>query len=130
MLDEEQNASHRRHCPNCQRRIHPLDLSDLHRGRKVECAYCHSELRAQTAGGTGSLVGTGVALLPMAQDILFAGVTTLYALLFAATVLFIIWLAPPGLIGGAPWVRIAATRPSKTGKEAYGNTESVERSET
>ena len=97
-------------CEHCETRIHPLDLSDLHRGHKLRCHACGAKLQAVSATGAG-LIAAVFALVPMLQGSLFPDAGWAGQLILAGTIALIAWLAPPGLVAGAPWVRIKATGP-------------------
>jgi hypothetical protein len=95
-------------CTNCLTRLHPLEVSELYRGGKLDCHVCGYRLKAVAAGAwatvTAVLVGFGPWLLSrlLHHESYFAEV------LIVVGVAALVWLAPPGLIAGAPWVRIKA----------------------
>jgi hypothetical protein len=98
----------RHDCPSCDQRIHPLDLSDLHRGRKLNCAYCASGLRATIAWWAllPPTIGLGLVLFQLGN---LLGLS--YWAAWALTVLgsWLATLVQFGLmIEGAPWVRLTA----------------------
>lgn len=98
----------RHDCPNCQHRIHPLELSDLYRGRRLNCARCGRGLSAAIAWWAVLPVGTGLAVA-LAHLGNLLGLA--YWAAFVLTVL-LTWLATLVQFGlvieGAPWVRLTA----------------------
>jgi hypothetical protein len=95
-------------CPNCAARIHPLDLSDLYRGRKCDCHVCGHELRAAATGAWASVAALLAGTWPWLTSWLFPGVSYLGGILLLAVAAVIVWAAPPGLVAGARWVSIKA----------------------
>jgi len=102
-------------CTNCRTRLHPLEVSDLHRGKKLDCHVCGYQLRAVATGAWASVTAVLVGMLPwlsswvLRQDGFIAEMLIIIAIAAGA------WLAPPGLIAGAPWVRIKAEEPARGG---------------
>ncbi|MCC5865396.1 MAG: hypothetical protein JJU31_09785 [Wenzhouxiangella sp.] len=98
-------------CPNCQTHLHPQDLDDLYRGRKLTCQGCGFELRASANRAAAVIGGLLIAGLPwLLPWLLLDGrywVPVVLAMLAAA----LVSAFPPGLIAGAPWVVIRAEEP-------------------
>ncbi|MGY6553338.1 MAG: hypothetical protein ACXIUM_02330 [Wenzhouxiangella sp.] len=98
-----------RDCPNCHQRIHPLDLSDLYRGRKINCAHCGNGLSVRVAWWVTVPLGllvwwglfrVGVAIeMPVWLESLMAGLLASLAALIIRYGL---------VIERAPWVRLSA----------------------
>lgn len=98
----------RHDCPSCQHRIHPLDLSDLHRGRKLDCAQCGNGLRMTVAWWAALPVGTGLALV-LAHLGSLLGLAYWSALMVTVLLTWLATLVQFGLmIEQAPWVRLIA----------------------
>ncbi len=100
-----------RDCPNCGTRIHPLDLSDLYRGRLLNCSHCGQGLSAQVtgwaSGPVGGLVWLGLISVVEAIDGPFwVGVVLGGALASLAVVVVRVALR----FEGAPWVRLTARK--------------------
>lgn len=98
----------RRDCPTCQQRIHPLDLSDLYRGRKVNCAHCGRGLSVRPVWWAAAPVSLLAywALFSLADAI--GGPFWLGPLLGGLSAVPVTALIRYGLvIEDAPWVRLA-----------------------
>ena len=102
-------------CPNCAARIHPMDLSDLHRGKKCDCHVCGHELRAAATGAWASVAALMAGAWPWLTSWLFPSDSYIGGMLLLAMVAVIVWAAPPGLVAGAPWVSIKAKEPKPMG---------------
>lgn len=99
----------RRHCPNCHARIHPLELSDLFRGRRLNCSSCGRGLSAGVAWWAAVPLGAVFAgvLFYFAERV--EGPFWLGIALGAAMTWILTWLIQSGLlIEGAPWVTMSA----------------------
>jgi len=100
---------HRRDCPNCQQRVHPLELSDLYRGRRLNCLHCGRGLSAEVAWWAALPIGMlawwmMVSLGGALEAPFWVGV--LLGMVFAWMAAF---LVRAGLvIEGAPWVSLSA----------------------
>jgi len=102
-------------CTNCFTRLHPMEVSELYRGEKLECHVCGYRLRAAATGAWTAVGAVAVGLGPWLSSILFQHEGFVAELLMAVAVATIVWLAPPGLIAGAPWVSIRADMPKLMG---------------
>lgn len=96
-------------CSHCDTRIHPLDLSDLHRGRKLDCYHCGAELKAQTRGGVATVAAVIIGGAVFLQDLIMPDSGLIGHFGMAALLVLIARVTPPGLVAGAPWVEIKAT---------------------
>ncbi|NBD94878.1 MAG: hypothetical protein GVY11_00160 [Gammaproteobacteria bacterium] len=102
-------------CPNCKTSIHPLDLSDLYRGRKLDCPACGFELRASTTGAWATAAALLAGAWPGLSSWLLQGEVLIAQLVLLAAIAALVSFAPPGLIEGAPWVGIKAQKPRAMG---------------
>ena len=102
-------------CANCHTRLHPLEVSELHRGKKLDCHVCGYRLKAVATGAWAAVGAVVVGLGPWLSSALFQHDGFVAELLILFAVATIAWLAPPGLIAGAPWVSIKAERPKLLG---------------
>ncbi len=111
-----------RDCPNCHTRVHPLDLSDLHRGRRINCAHCGRGLSVSAAWWAmlpvGALAWWGLLQISLATELPF-WLETFGA---AVTVWLVTVLVRQGLvIEGAPWVSLTARdAPWDAGRSVFG----------
>jgi len=81
-------------------------MEALFRGRKLECWHCSARLKAQAKGRLSFIAQAVVAVVPVGQTALNPSSPDWYGFAFAGMVIAAIYLLPPGLIHGAPWVRI------------------------
>lgn len=96
-------------CSQCDTRIHPLDVSELHRGRTLKCHHCGAELKAQTRGGVTVVAGLVIGRAVILQSLVMPGSGLVGQFGMAALLLLVSKITPPGLVAGAPWVEIRAT---------------------
>jgi len=102
-------------CANCRTRLHPLEASDLYRGKKLNCHVCGYQLRAVATGAWASVAAVLVGIVPLLSSWVFQLDGFVVELLIVVVAGALAWLAPPGLITGAPWVRIKANAPTLLG---------------
>lgn len=102
-------------CANCHTRLHPLEVSELYRGEKLDCHVCGYRLKAVATGAWAAVGAVAVGLAPWLTSALFQHDGFVAELLLVLVVATIAWLAPPGLIAGAPWVSIKAEPPVHMG---------------
>ena len=104
-------------CPNCKARLHPQDVDELFRGRKLTCPACGFELRA-TANRVATVIGSLLlAGLPWLLPWLVVKGNFWLPLVLMALISALAWASPPGLIAGAPWVLIRAKEPADLAAE-------------
>ena len=102
-------------CANCHTRLHPLEVSELYRGEKLDCHVCGYRLKAVATGAWAAVGAVAVGLGPWLSSALFQHDGFVAEILIVFAVATIAWLAPPGLVAGAPWVGIKAERPKFMG---------------
>ncbi|MFO7762304.1 MAG: hypothetical protein R6V61_01060 [Wenzhouxiangellaceae bacterium] len=98
-------------CANCHTRLHPLEVSELYRGNKLDCHVCGYRLKAVVTGAWTAMGAVALGLGSWLSSTFFQHDGFVAELLIAVAVATIVWLAPPGLIAGAPWVSIKAEMP-------------------
>lgn len=96
----------RDHCPRCNTRLHPQDVADLFRGRKLDCSSCGASLEARVFESVQWSFGLGLGLAAMAYGWISDHPYRWLPLSVLGLLPFVLHLLPPGLIAGAPWVRI------------------------
>jgi len=98
-----------RDCPNCQQRIHPLELSDLYRGRRLNCLHCGRGLSATVAWWAAVPIGMLAWWALISLSDAMAGSFWAGMLLGMGFAWLAAFLVRAGLvIEGAPWVRLSA----------------------
>ncbi|MEX2498809.1 MAG: hypothetical protein WD397_08030 [Wenzhouxiangellaceae bacterium] len=102
-------------CPNCLTRLHPLEVSDLYRGRKLDCHVCGYRLKAVATGAWATVAAVLAGFVPWLLSRLLQHESFFAEILIVAAAATLVWLAPPGLIAGAPWVSIKAEAPALMG---------------
>ncbi len=102
-------------CTNCLTRLHPLEVSELYRGEKLDCQVCGYRLKAVATGAWTTLAAVLAAFGPWLSSRLFQHDSFVAEILIVVLVAGLVWLAPPGLIAGAPWVSIKAEAPKLMG---------------
>jgi DNA-directed RNA polymerase subunit RPC12/RpoP len=93
-------------CPECEHKLHPQEMEALFRGRKLDCWHCGSRLKAQAKGGLSFIAQSVIGLIPVVQTFVDPGSSDWWGYAFAGLVITAIHVLPPGLVHGAPWVRI------------------------
>lgn len=96
----------RTHCPECEQRLHPQEIEALLGGRKLDCWYCEAPLKAGVTRWTAFITSCLVGLVPLVELLVRRDSTPWFGLVFATVVAATVHVSPPGLIQGAPWVRI------------------------
>ena len=96
----------RDHCPDCGHKLHPQELETLFRGKKLDCWHCRAPLKAHVKGAIPTIAQGIVAALPVIDSFTSDEPTGWIGYAFAGLVILAIHFLPPGLIHGAPWVRI------------------------
>lgn len=96
-------------CPACEIKLHPQEMAALHRGRKVDCWRCATTLKARSNYNLQWLAQMVIAAWGLLESFLGLGGagSGLWSLALAGAIILILQLLPPGVIPGAPWVRIA-----------------------
>lgn len=102
-------------CPNCHTRLHPLEISELYRGEQLDCHVCGYRLKAVATGAWTTVAAVLAGFGPWLLSRLFQHDSFFIEILIVALVAGLVWLAPPGLIAGAPWVSIKAVAPRLLG---------------
>lgn len=102
----------RDHCPECGHKLHPQELEKLFRGKKLDCWYCGSALKARAKGHLSMITQTVVGLVPLFDTLLAESPPLWNGYAFAGLIILAIHVLPPGLVHGAPWVRIVAKNDS------------------
>lgn len=102
-------------CANCNTRLHPLDVSELYRGEKLDCHVCGYRLKAVATGAWATVATVLAVAAPWVLSRLFRQDGFIGELLIVVLAAGLVWLAPPGLVAGAPWVRIKADSPKLLG---------------
>lgn len=102
-------------CTNCHTRLHPLEVSELYHGKKLDCYVCGYRLKAVATGAWTTVAAVLAGFAPWLSSMLFQHDSFVADILIVVLVAGLVWLAPPGLIAGAPWVSIKADRPKLMG---------------
>ena len=102
-------------CTNCHTRLHPLEVSELYRGEKLDCHVCGYRLKAVATGAWTAVAAVMAGSGPWLSSLLFQHDSFVAEILIVIAVAALVWLAPPGLIAGAPWVSIKAEAPKLMG---------------
>jgi len=100
----------RDHCPDCGHKLHPQELEMLFRGKKLDCWHCQSPLRARAKGKLSTITQGIVAAVPLFDTFVADNAPLWSGYAIAGLIILAIQLLPPGLIPGAPWVRIVNAR--------------------
>ncbi|WP_147307656.1 prepilin peptidase [Wenzhouxiangella sediminis] len=96
----------RDHCPDCGHKLHPQELEALFSGSKLDCWYCTAPLKARAQGHLGFLTQTAVAMIPLVDSLMGNDPPEWLGFALAGLIVLAIQVLPPGLVHGAPWVRI------------------------
>lgn len=96
----------RDHCPDCDKKLHPQEMEVLFRGRNLDCWYCTAPLKARTTGHLSTITQAAVGAVPLLDTLVGNNPPFWMTYVFAGLVIAAIHVLPPGLIKGAPWVRI------------------------
>ena len=96
----------RDHCPECHHKLHPQEMEKLFRGGKLDCEYCNAPLKARAKGHLSTLSQIAVGFVPVQNTLTGTGASPWSGYVVAGIVIAAIAALPPGLIQGAPWVRI------------------------
>lgn len=78
----------------------------LFRGGKLDCWYCEAPLKAQARGHLSTLSQLAVGGIPVLDTLTGGDSTAWWGYAIAGIIIAAIAILPPGLIKGAPWVRI------------------------
>lgn len=97
-------------CPDCDSRLHPQEIEKLFRGGKLDCWHCNAPLKARARGHLSVLTQAAVGAVPVFDAIVGGDTPAWWGFAFATLVIVAIHVLPPGLIHGAPWVRIVNSR--------------------
>lgn len=100
----------RDHCPDCGHKLHPQELETLFRGKKLDCWYCEAPLKARAKGHLSTLTQVFVGAVPLADTFIAFDTPAWWGYALAGVIILAIHVLPPGLIHGAPWVRIVNRR--------------------
>jgi len=96
----------RDHCPECDHKLHPQELEILYHGRKLECWYCHAPLKARASFNAQSIAQMMIGGWALIESFVSGGSAGPWPLIVAGIVVAALHLLPPGLVKGAPWVKI------------------------
>ncbi|NBB91849.1 MAG: hypothetical protein GVY32_01620 [Gammaproteobacteria bacterium] len=96
----------RDHCPECDQKLHPQELATLLRGRKQDCWYCSTTLKARSKFNLEQIGQTGIAGWALVETFLTGGDTSYWTLVAAGAIVVLVRALPPGLMHGPHWVRI------------------------
>ena len=102
-------------CTNCHTRLHPLEVSELYHGKKLDCYVCGYRLKAVATCAWTTVAAVLAGAAPWLTSRLFQHDSFVAEILIVVLVAGLVWLAPPGLIAGAPWVSIKADPPKLMG---------------
>jgi len=100
----------RDHCPDCGNKLHPQELEILFRGKKLDCWYCNTPLKAQAKGYLSMVTQGLVGAVPLFDTFVGNSTPSWWGYAFAGVIIAAIHVLPPGLVQGAPWVRIVNSR--------------------
>ncbi len=100
----------RDHCPDCGHKLHPQELEILFRGKKLACWHCQAPLKARAKGHLSMITQAVVGAMPVIDPLITDNAPVASGYAFAGLIILAIQVLPPGLIHGAPWVRIVNSR--------------------
>lgn len=115
-------------CPACDHKLHPQEMEGLYRGRKLDCWHCATRLKARSRLNLQWLAQMLIAFWGLFESVLGLDGpgSGLWSLAIAGVIILALQLLPPGVVVGAPWVRIVATEdgPAAPGDESGPDNES------
>ena len=100
----------RDHCPDCGNKLHPQELEALFRGKKLDCWHCNAPLKARAKGHLSIVTQATVGAIPVFEAFASSDTPDWWGYAFAGVIIAAIHVLPPGLVQGAPWVRIVNSR--------------------
>jgi len=105
-------AGARDHCPDCEKKLHPQEIAALFSGKKIDCWYCTAPLKASVGRLSSSIAAVVVGLAPMISPLSAGEMPFWRDYVFVGLIAWLAYLLPPGLVHGAPWVKIVTRKPA------------------
>lgn len=105
-------AAARDHCPDCEKKLHPQEVEALFSGKKLDCWYCTAPLKASVGRLTATVATLIVGLAPLIDTLTANSTPFWWSYVYVGLVTLLVYLLPPGLVHGAPWVKIVTRKPA------------------
>jgi uncharacterized paraquat-inducible protein A len=104
-------ARGRDHCPDCEKKLHPQEVAALLSGKKLDCWYCTAPLKASTTWHLSAITQMAVGAVPLIDTFVGNNPPPWLGYAFAGLIIAALYVLPPGLVHGAPWVKIVTRKP-------------------